>query len=173
VRQRFFLLVALALASFATGCVPSASVASVHAAHASRRYMKMYVTVEQGSVDRSYALELDAALRRALARHGVQTKTRIRSGLDLDDAAVEQEIKAWAPDAVLVVDFAGGQGAGFELESSVYDTSLIDAASTQRVWRAQARSQRGSLGTTAGMMQETASELTKRLTQDGFLSASR
>jgi hypothetical protein len=148
-------------------------VASVRAAHAPTRYVKVYVTVEQGSVDRSYAVELDAALRRELARRGVQTKARIRSGLDLDDAAVEQEITAWAPDAVLVVDFAGGQGAGFELDSAVYDTSLLDGASKQRVWRGQARSRRGSFGTTAGMMQETASEVAKRLTQDGFLAAAR
>jgi hypothetical protein len=154
------------------GCGASASVASTRAADVQARYARIYLSVEQGSADIEYADTLTQALSRELARHGVTVKSRIRRGIDLDENVVADEIAAWQPDGVLILDFAGGGGAGSTLEDATYDVSLLDAASQQRIWRAQARSVR-RLGTTSGMMESTAEEITVRLAQDRLIAAPR
>ena len=155
-----------------TACGASASISSVRDSSAMTRFGRVYVAVDQGNADPEFARALNEALGNELEERGVTVRKRIVTGLDLDDRAVDEDVKAWRPDGLLVVNFAGGSGAYGGLENAAYNVSLVEVGSGRRVWRAQVNSHKG-LGTNDGMMKETASRVSERLEQDHLIGSRR
>jgi hypothetical protein len=152
------------------GCGASAAISSVRDSSAAARFGRLYVAVDQGNVDPEFAQALNQALDAELQHRGVAVKTRILSGLDLDESAVDSDVKAWRPDGLLVVNFAGGSGTYGNIENATYNVSLVEVASGRRIWRAQVSSHR-AFGSSSGMMEETASRVGERLEQDHLIGS--
>lgn len=128
-RAALVLLCTLACAA----CEASASIASARDASTASRLQRLYVTVDQGTIDPLYAKSLGGALHKELHARGVVVRMRILQGLDLDERAVLHDLDAWGPDGVLIVNFAGGSGIGVDLESATYDISLIETIAKRRI----------------------------------------
>jgi hypothetical protein len=168
--MRFARSLAAILLILPAGCGASASISSVRDSSAGARFGRLYVAVDQGNVDPEFAQALNHALDAQLQLRGVTVKTRILSGLDLDENALDADVKAWRPDGLLVVNFAGGSGTYGSIENATYNVSLVEVASGRRIWRAQVSSHR-AFGSSTGMMEETASCVGERLAQDHLIGS--
>lgn len=158
----------LFLLLLAPACGASASISAARDPGVSARFDRIYAVLDQGTADPEYTQALRAALEHELHRRGVTCNVRIVMGLDFEAKAAQREAETWRPDALLIANFNGGSGPFNTLEDVTYDVSLIDASSNRRIWRAQVSSRRG-LGSTAGMMGETASRVVERLEQDRLI----
>ncbi|HVV52596.1 MAG TPA: hypothetical protein VHO06_23210 [Polyangia bacterium] len=106
---------------------------------------RVFVVVGQGPFDRSYADEVAGALQTALGGHARACRGRVLTGLELDDAPVNEQMRAFGADSLLMLEPIGGQLNPLNgvVVKVVYRATLLDVRSDRVVWAAEVSHKRG------------------------------
>ncbi len=134
------------LAACLSGCA-EASLRVTESAQVAAPLEHVFVAVGQGPFDRSYADEVAGALLTALGGHALTSRSRVLTGLELDDAAVNEQMKAFGADSLLMVEPIGGAVNpvnGLVLKV-VYRVTLLDIRADRLVWAGEVSHERGFL----------------------------
>ena len=155
----------------AAACVATADVQATRDPRYAKRMRSLYVAIGQGGIDEDFAIELDGALKRELAKYGTRVTSRVLTGLELDPQIVEREAMATRPDGILLVQPVRGASYDGTITNLTYDLNLLDMPSGARVWRARVDNKRASgvFGTVKGVMEETALQIARQLAADRLL----
>jgi hypothetical protein len=164
-----FTFIILGLLITTTACTP-VTIDSIKDPEITEHVRRIFVLVKEGNPSQvDYAQNLSSALVRRLAEKRIDASVRVQSPLDLDESKYIQEIKAFSPDAVLIVQATGGTRTRYERQivDLYWDASLFRRDTRERIWRASIHTPGGS--GMSKMLNLTDSILLK-LEQDGILS---
>jgi hypothetical protein len=128
---------------------------------------RAYVIFPEETIDQSYAMNMSAALNKALAERGVKTGARVLTGFELDDAAIVAEIEKFKPDGLLVIDLLGGTTYYNQIVYMTYSATLV--IGDRRVWKARIESDPGAISNQKMHMREIAQQLVLKLVKDGYV----
>jgi hypothetical protein len=105
----------------------------------------VFVVVGQGPFDRSYADEIAGALVTALSEHTLTCRSRVLTGLELDDAPINEQMRSFGADGLLMLDPIGGtvNPANGIVGKVVYKATFLDVHSDHVVWVAEVGHERG------------------------------
>ena len=162
------LLRAVTVAACLNGCA-TASLRLTESAQVAATLEHVFVVVGQGPFDRSYADELAGALLTALSGHTLTCRSRVLTGLELDDTPVNEQMRAFGADSLLMLQPIGGRlnpinGLVFEV---VYKATLLDVRSDRVVWAAEVSHQRGTFVANRGQL--VAERVVDSLIQQGLV----
>jgi hypothetical protein len=132
---------------------------------------RLFVIVNHGEVkDKQLSNELIDGFKGCFSNAPVQVDYSIMSALDLDATAQTDKIKAFNPDAILLVSvttYVMAEYGGYP--TILYDASLYNPDHTKRLWRA-AINNSGGTALMDRRMHEMAGKITTQLQTDGFLT---
>lgn len=152
-----------------TGCTSVQLVANKDAG-AVKKLQRLFVVVNHGEANKQkLSTDLIAQFRSSLTNSLVQAEYAVVSALDLDDRVLDEKIKAFNPDAVLVIRVANyvvDQYGGYP--TIRYDVSIFDHATKKRVWRSAVNNS-GGTALMERRMREMADKIIGQLRDDGFL----
>jgi len=134
---------------------------------------RVYVTIEQRTLDASFTAALGTAICREFERYGMPAKFRALNGLSSDERDALGQARQWQADARLKLDFVGGVASSTGFSTVVYSADLFHQEVPKPVWHARVRSEEGSFGSTQGMMDAAARSLVNQLQHDGWLGLRR
>ena len=132
------------VAACLSGCA-TASSRLVGSAKVAAPVDHVFVVVGQGPFDRSYADEVADALVTALSGHTLTCRSRVLTGLELDDAPVNEQMRAFGADSLLMLEPIGGTvntGNG-RVGKVVYKATLFDVHADRIAWVAEVSHERG------------------------------
>lgn len=129
------LLRAVTVALCLSGCAES-SFRLTQPAQIAAPLDRIFVLVGQGPFAQSYADQLAGALTTALCGHSTAARSRVLTGLELDDDPVSQQLRAFGAGGLLVVQPIGGElddlyGTAPKI---VYSATLLDIGADRVVW---------------------------------------
>ena len=159
------------IAACLSGCA-SASLRLVRSAKGAAPLEHVFVVVGQGPFDRSYADEVAGALLRALGGHTLTCRSRVLTGLELDDAPLNEQMRAFGADSLLILEPVGGRvnpinGVVIDV---VYRASVLDVRSDRVVWAAQVSHERGEFFSNRGPL--VAEQVVGSLIRQGIVRSS-
>jgi hypothetical protein len=130
---------------------------------------RVFVVVGQGPFERSYADEVAGALLTALSGHTLTCRSRVLTGLELDDAPVDEQMRAFGADSLLMLEPVGGRvnASNGTVLDIIYRASLLDVHSDRVVWAAQVRHERGYFVANRGPL--VAEQVVGSLIQQGIV----
>lgn len=165
------LLRAITVLTCLSGCA-TASLGLVGSERVTAPLDHVFVVVGQGPFDRSYADEVAGALLTALSGHTLTCRSRILTGLELDDAPVTEQMKSFGADGLLMLEPIGGtvkEGNGI-VGKIVYRATLLDVHSDRVVWAAKVSHERGFFIANRGPL--VAERVVGSLIQEGIIRSS-
>ena len=152
-----------------TGCT-SVKIKSNKDASATQKIQRLFVIVNHGEVnEQKFSNELIHSLRNCLSNTPVQIEFSVMTPLDLNPEIHQDKVKAFHPDAVLVISvstYVVDQYGGYP--TIMYDASLYDPAQKRRLWRG-AINNSGGTALMKLRMRQMAEKVVGQLRQDGLL----
>ena len=154
-----------------TGCT-SITIKSNKDAASVKQLDRLYIVVNHGEVtDKSLSNYLIDGFKSCFTNSPVKVDYGVMSALDLDPKVMTDEIKAFNPDAVLVVSVStfvvAAEYGGYP--TIIYDASLYNPDHTKRIWRASIDNS-GGTALMKRRMREMAGKISMQLQTDGFLT---
>lgn len=161
----------IAFLSLVTGCT-SITIKSNKDEASVKQLDRLYIVINHGEVsDKSLSNYLIDGFKAAFTNAPVKVDYGVMSALDLDPKVMTDEIKAFNPDAVLVVSVStfvvSAEYGGYPTID--YDASLYNPDHTKRIWRA-AIDNSGGTALMKRRMREMAGKISMQLQTDGFLT---
>jgi hypothetical protein len=149
------------------GCA-SVSIESTRDPGFSGKINRLFVLIkDNGQIKKSYSQNLQKALTERLSARGISSRVQIISPLELDDSRYSQDIKTFSPDAVLLIQPAGGTRRLQEIIEIFWDVGLRVPDSKTLIWRASIHMSGGS---SLSRMTAMADGILSRMEQDGIIT---
>ena len=160
----FILLGATALI---TACA-SISIESARDPDFSGKVGRLYVFIrDNGHLKRPYSQNLQKAMTERLSARGIACHVQIISPLELDESKYSGDVKAFSPDAVLVVQTTGGTRRLQEVIEVYWDASLRSTETKTRIWRASIHMSGGS---SLSRMTALTDSILSKMEQEGIIA---
>lgn len=133
---------------------------------------RLSVIINHGEVsDKQLSNELIDGFKGCFSNAPVQVDYSVMSALDLDTKAQADQIKAFNPDAILLISVTtfviSAEYGGYP--TILYDASLYNPDHSKRLWRA-AINNSGGTALMNRRMHEMAGKIATQLQADGFLT---
>jgi hypothetical protein len=153
-----------------TACGGSAIVVSSQPLGSSEHLTRIYIGVEQHSLDAEYPEALGETLCRELKKRHVTAKFRILHELSADGAETADEADRFHAQALLLLQFVRGNASGSGFSTVSYDGILGKRSAPKPTWRVRVRGRRGGMGgSVQGMMEAVAERLAEQMEKDGVI----
>jgi hypothetical protein len=157
----------LGVAAFFTACA-SISIESARDPGFTSKINRLFVLIrDNGQLRKSYSENLQKALMERLSARGFASQVKVISPLELDESKYAGDNKSFSPDAVLVIQPAGGTRRLQEVIEIYWDMSLRIPNSKTLIWRARIHMSGGS---SLSRMTAMADGILSRLEQDGIIA---
>jgi hypothetical protein len=167
-RSRLFLaFIMLGASALFAGCAP-VTIESARDPGFTGKISRLFVLIrDNGQLSSSYTQNLQKAMTERLSARGIVSQVQIVSPLELDESKYSRDIKAFSPDAVLVILWTGGTRRFHEVIEVYWDASLNVPQTKTRIWRATIHVSGGS---SLSRMTAMTDSLLSRLEQDGIIA---
>jgi hypothetical protein len=160
-------IILLGAAALFTACA-SISIESARDPGFSGKVGRLFVLIrDNGQLKSSYSQNLQKAMTERLSARGISSQVQIASPLELDESRYSRDIKTFSPDAVLVIQWAGGTRRLSEVTEVFWDASLRIPEAKARIWRATIHISGGS---SLSRMTAMTDSILARLEQDGVIA---